>query len=276
MQNKADCVNFLRSKKAKMFLIMFLLLLFICSNVFATTLNIGVTTDKNKYNKGEKVNVTVNWTPEMQAAGFSLKYDSSKLRFDSASIESSFYNSDTKGKISVNWASFEEKNTKSISFSFTTISEGDCTIQVYDPNSFATGDLEMPDKYEYISNGIKKITIEKNGENSGTVVQPDNEQPKSNITDEEEYEELEEEEEENTNSGNSTGNESNQGKNNTNNNSNSSTNSNSSSNSGTGTGTSSANNFPKTGLTTAIPTAITILIVLTIFSYKKYKNLSGI
>ena len=57
--------------------------------VFASTLTLKVTTDKSKYEVGDDVTVTVDWTEKMQAASFVLKYDSDILEFNNLDTEKS-------------------------------------------------------------------------------------------------------------------------------------------------------------------------------------------
>ena len=83
--------------------------------VFASTLTLKVSTNQSKYEVGENVVATVNWAEKMQAASYKIKYDSDILELKSASIANTYYNVDTVGEISINWASMEEKdltNTK--------------------------------------------------------------------------------------------------------------------------------------------------------------------
>ena len=105
--------------------------------VFASTLTLKVTTDKSKYEVGDDVTVTVDWTEKMQAASFVLKYDSDVLEFKSASVASSNYNSDTVGEISVNWASLEEKDLTKMTFEFKTKKTGTANVSIKSANAFA-------------------------------------------------------------------------------------------------------------------------------------------
>ena len=69
--------------------------------VFASTLTLKVTTDKSKYEIGDNVTATVDWTEKMQAASFVLKYDSDILEFKSASVASSNYNCNFTPKLAL-------------------------------------------------------------------------------------------------------------------------------------------------------------------------------
>ena len=95
--------------------IIFILLIQITS--FATNLTIQTTTNGNVYSVGATVTTTIDWTEGMQAAGFTLEYNSTKLEFVEASIGENFYNisepilNNETGEyvrsITVSWASFE-------------------------------------------------------------------------------------------------------------------------------------------------------------------------
>jgi len=159
--------------------VILLLILLMQTRVFANTLSISIITDRESYKKNDEVSVSVKWSQKMQAAGFTLYYDSNVLEFVSASIASPFYNSDTKGKISVNWASFDEVDSTSISFKFKAINDGKCTLKVTNPNAFANGNLETPTDYDIKTNGSKEIIIGNGKNNTGTENLPTTEVPKS-------------------------------------------------------------------------------------------------
>ena len=127
--------------------------------VFASTLTLKVTTDKSKYEVGDDVTVTVDWTEKMQAASFVLKYDSDVLEFKSASVASSNYNSDTVGEISVNWASLEEKDLTKMTFEFKTKKTGTANVSIKSANAFANGNMVSPTDYDISSKGTINISI---------------------------------------------------------------------------------------------------------------------
>ena len=127
--------------------------------VFASTLTLKVTTDKSKYEIGDNVTATVDWTEKMQAASFVLKYDSDVLEFKSASVASSNYNSDTVGEISVNWASLEEKDLTKMTFEFKTKKTGTANVSIKSANAFANGNMVSPTDYDISSKGTINISI---------------------------------------------------------------------------------------------------------------------
>ena len=130
-------------------------------------LTLKTTTDKASYTVGEDVVVTVDWTEGMQAAVFKLNYDASKVTFKKASISGNYYNTETEGVISVNWASLEEQDFTKFTFTFTIKAEGSVAFTVTDPQ-FADGNLSSPSSYDTTTAGSKTITIAAKSEEKPT------------------------------------------------------------------------------------------------------------
>ena len=156
--------NLLKKMRQKILLLIIMIVMMIFSiNVFsfATDLKIMTISDKVSYNLGEKVKITVKWDKGMQGAIFVLNYDPAKLKFENASISNTFYNSENLGKISVNWATFNEKDCTDMDFNFISISEGKTVIYVDEPK-FADSNIKIPDNYIYNDTGKIEINILKN------------------------------------------------------------------------------------------------------------------
>ncbi len=152
----------MKNKRIQFVMIITIVLLLLCSiNSWASTLTLKTITNKENYTIGEKVIVTIDWTEKMQAASFTLKYDAEKLQFESANIANTFYNKETAGEIQINWASMEEVDYTKMVFNFKAIKEGEASISVDNPNSFANGNLVGPNEYNVIS-GTKNIIIKNN------------------------------------------------------------------------------------------------------------------
>ena len=132
-------------------------------------LTVGVGVAKNTVKVEDNVTVTVDWKEGMQAAVFKLKYDAEKLTFSKASIGASYYNAETEGVISVNWASLEEEDLTKMTFEFATKKEGKVEFEVTDAK-FADGELEEPEEYEC---GKVELTIE------AKAIEPETEEPKA-------------------------------------------------------------------------------------------------
>jgi len=162
----------MKNKILKISILMIILLLMLQLTSFAALgkLTLNTTTDKNTYKIGDKVTVTVDWSKEVESAGFILKYDKDKLAFDSTTLGENFYNADTAGKVLFNWAAFDGKALTSVTFELTAKTAGSTTITVEDAKGFADGNLQKSTGYEYNN---KTITIEKvdgdiNGGNNKT------------------------------------------------------------------------------------------------------------
>ena len=154
--------------KISMIAFAIILLLQVASFAAVGKLTVKVLTDKNTYVIGDQVNVTVDWTQGMQAASFKLKYDANQLTFQSCSLGDSYYNATTKGVVSVNWASLDDKDATQIKFVFTAKKVGETKLEVSDC-TFATGNVEEPSSYE---NGSKTITISPKLENIAITKAP--------------------------------------------------------------------------------------------------------
>lgn len=112
-------------------------------SVFALeNLNISITTSNANAKVDDVIDIYVNWQEKMQAADYTLNYDSDKLEFISANISESNYSSDTPGKITICWYS-ESNGVTGMTFKFKVIGEGDANLSV-NPEAFANENLERP------------------------------------------------------------------------------------------------------------------------------------
>lgn len=147
----------MKNKTLRIIILTIILVLFVQLTSFAALgkLTLKVKTNKDTYKVGEKVTVTIDWAKEVEAAGFVLKYDKSKLAFASTSLGSNFYNAETAGKILFNWAAFDGKAITKVVFEFTTKAEGSGKIFVENAKGFADKDLKQATGYEYESKTIK-------------------------------------------------------------------------------------------------------------------------
>jgi len=239
----------------RVLLVILIIMLATGTKVFASTLVIRIDTDKDVYKVNEEIKTSVSWSENMQAAGFTLNYDSSKLEFVSASIGSSFYNSDTDGVIKVNWASFDEKDAKNIDFTFKAKAEGTGEfIRISEPRAFSTGNLVVPTDYNITNEGTKILTIESEkpqGED------PQGEEPQSENPQGEKPQGEEPQNVEPQNNKPSSG----QIENTTNPNTNSNV---------------STRKLPNTGIKNVVLISAFIMSALSIVFYSKYKKMSGI
>lgn len=128
-------------------------------SIYANTLTLRVNTDKDEYKIKEKVVVTVDWESKMQAASYTIKYDSDILEFKSTNIAESFYNSTKVGEIKINWVSMNEEDFTKMTFEFIAIKKGNANILVSKVEAFADGNVVGPDKYDFSTYGKKEINI---------------------------------------------------------------------------------------------------------------------
>ena len=154
----------------KIMIIMIILSMTMSISVFASTLTLKVTSDQSKYEVGDKVVITVDWTEKMQAASFKLKYDSDVLEFKSASIADMCYDTSTEGVISVNWTTVEEKDLTKMTFEFTALKTGSANISIKEVVEFCEGNLVRPTEYNFKTEGSVNISVNKksSSENNNT------------------------------------------------------------------------------------------------------------
>lgn len=173
-------------KFIKLLIFACILIISLQTSVFASTLTLTVTTDKNNYKVSETINVTVDWKENMQATSFKIGYDSEKLEFVSASINENFYNKKNAGEISINWASLEGTDLTQIKLQFKALKEGETNVGIKEVSAFADGNLVSPTSYDFSSSGTKTIIIEakdetnSNPENPTISEEPDDTQKTNN------------------------------------------------------------------------------------------------
>lgn len=172
----------IQKKFIKLLIFALILIISLQTRVFASTLTLTVTTDKDNYKISETIEVTVDWKENMQATSFKIGYDSEKLEFVSASINGNFYNSKNPGEISINWASLEGTDLTQMKFQFKALKEGKTNVGIKEVSAFADDNLVSPTSYDISTSGTKTIIIETkdqtnpNPENPNIPEQPDNDQ----------------------------------------------------------------------------------------------------
>ena len=150
----------MKNKLLKIFVLLFIFITILSSVILASTLNLKIDTNKNQLKKGEEVNVIVSWSEGMQAADFSLKYDSKKLEYVSSDLEEVFINNDVeKGELKTAWFSTEDKDKTEIKYTFKAIKSGKAEFETIINGGFANGNLEVPSEY---NNAKASISIKNN------------------------------------------------------------------------------------------------------------------
>lgn len=160
----------MRNKLLKVSVLVLTIILLLQAGVLATIekLTLKMLTDKDTYTVGEKVVATVNWTEEMESAGFNVKYDENKLTFVTLTdasgnkISDDFLNAESAGFISFNWFSMGTKASKMV-FTFEAKAEGKAVLKVEGASGFGytneNGELASPNEYDTTTSGVKEITI---------------------------------------------------------------------------------------------------------------------
>lgn len=132
------------------------------------------------YNLGENVKVTVHWEShtgnltnygDVQAIGFTLQYDASKLKFVDATfeeiaedssvkqkpLEEDFYNAETPGTLILSKASLNDLDINSINLNFKTTAIGKAIIKLTEVDCVADGNLVSPDIIDFTTNSLATI-----------------------------------------------------------------------------------------------------------------------
>lgn len=138
----------MKNKIFKITILVIIILMFMqVSLLAANTLKINLKADKDNIKVGEEVKVTVSWKQGMQAVDFYLKYNSKKLEFVEADIEDDYINSED-GKVKTAWFSMDDTDKTQIEYTFKAKKAGTVDISTKVNGGFATGNLQIPNKYE--------------------------------------------------------------------------------------------------------------------------------
>lgn len=128
-------------------------------------------TNTDVYNLGENVKATVDWDSGVQAIGFTLVYDKSKLEFVNASfdeiaedgiiheipLEEDFYNAETPGTLFISKISLNNLNISAINLNFKTTAIGEAVVQLTEVDCVADGNLVTPDVIDFTTNSLATI-----------------------------------------------------------------------------------------------------------------------
>ena len=135
----------------------------------ALTLVLTLNSSAPKINVGSDVTVTVEWKEGMQAADFILKYDNSKLEYQSSSISDSFLRV-TNGEVRIAWFSTSgDEDLSKATFTFKGKTVGDAVFSTQIDGGFTNKNLIQPDEYNVT--GTTTVTIvgaTNDSENSGS------------------------------------------------------------------------------------------------------------
>ena len=148
----------MKNKLLKISILVLTIIIFMQITVFASRLTLNISIDKQKIKKGDKFTVIVSWKEGMQAADFYLKYDSEKLKFIKTDISDEYINSEEKGQVKTAWFSLDNTDKTEIKYIFEAIDDGRVKFETMINGGFATGDLEILNKYDEATLVIKILS----------------------------------------------------------------------------------------------------------------------
>ncbi len=145
-----------------------------------TTVTVYTGTNTDVYNLGENVQVSVSWWSKqgntgswgnVQAIGFTLQYDESKLECVGGEVEEStgegitktipleedYYNSETPGTVVVSMVSFNDRDIYGININFKTKAIGQANIKLTNIDCMSNGSLISPNKIDFTTNSLATI-----------------------------------------------------------------------------------------------------------------------
>lgn len=139
----------MKNKLIKTIILALMIILFMQIEIFANTLILNITTEKQEVKVGDKFKVIVSWDKEMQAADFYLKYDSEKVEYIEADIADDYINSEDKGQVRTAWFSMDNTDKTQIEYTFKAKKSGRVNFETsVDSGGFATGNLQIPNRYK--------------------------------------------------------------------------------------------------------------------------------
>lgn len=129
-----------------LFLIMFIILIPTMS--LADTLNIDISIDKEDVKVGDIIIVKIAWNKGVQAADFSLNYNSKKLEYLESDIDAIYINNQTEsGELKTAWISVDDTDKNHIEYTFKVKKGGKLKFSTKINGGFAKGNLEVFDDY---------------------------------------------------------------------------------------------------------------------------------
>ncbi len=132
----------------KIFSIVLYVIIFMQISVHATSLDLQIHSNEKNVKIGDEIKIKVSWSEEMQAADFSLNYDSKKVQYISSDLDDIFVNNQPeKGKIKTAWFSMDDTNRTEVEYTFKVIKGGKIKFSTTTEGGFATGNLETPEEY---------------------------------------------------------------------------------------------------------------------------------
>ena len=123
-------------------------LIILKSSAFANELTLTINTDKEKIKIEDEIKIKVSWDKPMQAADFELNYDTKKVEYIKSDIDDVYVaNNEEAGIIKTSWVSLDNTDKTEIEYTFKVKKSGKAKFTTTTDGGFATGELEIPTKY---------------------------------------------------------------------------------------------------------------------------------
>lgn len=123
-------------------------LIILQSTVFASELTLNISANKEEVNVEDEIKIKVSWDKAMQAADFELSYDTKKLEYLNSNIDYVYVNNNEKeGIVKTSWISLDNTDKTEIEYTFKVKKCGKAKFTTKTNGGFATGELEVPNKY---------------------------------------------------------------------------------------------------------------------------------
>lgn len=138
----------MKTKTIFITVIAILTLIILQSSVFANELTMTISTDKENIKVEDEIKIKVSWDKAMQAADFELNYDTKKVEYIESDIGDVYVtNNEEQGIIKTSWVSLDNTDRTEIEYTFKVKKSGKAKFTTTTDGGFATGELEIPTKY---------------------------------------------------------------------------------------------------------------------------------
>jgi len=138
----------MKTKTIYIIIIAIFTLIILQSSVFANELTLTISTDKEKIKVEDEIKIKVSWDKAMQAADFELNYDTKKVEYVESDIGDVYVtNNEEQGIIKTSWVSLDNTDRTEIEYTFKVKKSGNAKFTTTTDGGFATGELEIPTKY---------------------------------------------------------------------------------------------------------------------------------
>ena len=136
--------------KRKIIFILFLFILITLVPIIslAESLTLELSVDKEEIKIDDTIIIKVSWEKGVQAADFSLNYNSKRLEYLKSDIDDIYINNKQEnGELKTAWVSIDETDRNSIEYTFKVKKGGELKFSTKINGGFAKGNLEVFDDY---------------------------------------------------------------------------------------------------------------------------------